>query len=577
MQEALSLIPCNKSSDRVKRQLVAAMMYEGLIEYKEVHKGVFHLFGKEQTYWCNGKKRAFDRIRLDEKSKIQRLSNDQLKEVSIDELLSECFIDEQNHMRVFHELSQTIKLCEWNEMYLTSPLCRRNSSFEELESEIWEGHLYHPCFKSRTGFTIEDHEAYGPEAKRSFPLYWTAIKRQYVNVSLLCDEQEFWRREFGEEMWRDLNLQLMQAGATFKEYTFLPIHPWQWQSIYHHLSALITTGAMILMSYKGDQYRATQSVRTLWNQTNPDKAYIKLSMNMINTSSLRTLSPPSLCSAPFISAWLEKIICSDSYLSQDASLVILKEYAGISFETKGMPELNGQLGAIWRESIRTYMKEGEEAVPFTALMAIEQDGHLFIDKWLSHYGIETWVERLVEVSVVPVWHLLVAHGIAVEAHAQNMILLHQNGWPTRVVLRDFHESIEYTRDFVKDKHLIPDFEKIHHQYHHGTLDKFYWMSSVEALRELIMDTLFVFHFSELSYVIEENRGYKEVLFWNQVEAAIFNHLEKHPKLLERHKKIQYAKPEIAVESLFTKKVRGSQKEPCHYVKNVFKHMDQEEE
>lgn len=575
--QASSRILCKKSSDRVKRQLVEAMMYEGLIDYKEVQKGVFHLFGKERTYWCKGKRGAFDRIRLEEASICQLLSNDQFNEVTIDELLSECSIDEQSHKRVSHELSQTIKLCEWNEKYLSIPLSRRNSSFEELESEIGEGHLYHPCYKSRTGFTLEDHEAYGPEGKQSFTLFWTAVKRQNVNVSLLEDEQEFWKREFGEDMWQDMNLQLMQSGATFEEYTFLPIHPWQWQSIYHQLSALITTGDLLLMSCKGDRYRATQSVRTLWNQTDSDKAYIKLSMNMVNTSSLRTLSSPSLCSAPFISAWLEKVIQSDPYLSQDVSLVILKEYAGISFEAKEKPELTGQLGAIWRESIRTYMKEGEEAVPFTALMAIEKDGHLFIDKWLSQYGIETWVERLVEVSVVPVWHLLVAHGIAVEAHAQNMILLHRNGWPTRVVLRDFHESIEYTREFVKDTHLIPDFEKIHSEYHHAPLDKYYWMSSIEALRELVMDTLFVFHLSELSYVIEEKGGYRENLFWDQVKAAISNHLEKYPKLQERHEKIQYLKPGIAVESLFTKKVQSSRKEYRHFVKNFFNQLNQEEE
>ncbi|WP_368657884.1 IucA/IucC family siderophore biosynthesis protein [Metabacillus halosaccharovorans] len=566
-------IPSNKISNRVKKQLVEAMMYEGLIEYEEVRNGVFHLYGKKRTYCCNGRRSAFDRIRLNEASIFQLLPDDQLKEVTMDELLRECINDESIYKRVFHELSQTIKLCEWNEKHLTSPSSRRHSIYEELESEIVEGHPYHPCFKSRTGFTLDDHEAYGPEAKQAFTLKWTAAKRNSVHVSILEDEQKFWKRELGEEMWQELNVQLKRSRATFEEYTFLPIHPWQWQSLYPQLSQLLATGELILLSDKGDHYRATQSVRTLWNQSNPNKAYLKLPMNMVNTSSLRTISSPSICAAPFISEWLEEILQSDPYLSRNAALVMLKEYAGISVECEEGSKLHGQLGVIWRESIRTYMKEDEEAVPFTALMMIEQDGQLFIDHWLAQYGVENWVERLVEVSVVPVWHLLVAHGIAIEAHAQNMILLHRNGWPTRIVLRDFHESIEYTKEFVSISQLVPDFEKIHKKYRNAPADHYYWMSSVEALRELVMDTLFVFHLSELAYLLEEKRGLNEELFWKKIKMAISNHLKKHPALQGRHQKIQFEIIDIYVESLVTKKLQKEQKEYRHLVKNVFSQID----
>lgn len=568
-------IPSKKILNRVKKQLVEAMMYEGLIKYDEVSNGVFHLYGKKRTYCCNGRRSAFDRIRLNEASILQLLPDDQEKEVTIDELLKECTNDEHVYKRVYHELSQTIKLCEWNEKHLTLPLSRRHSNYEELESEVVEGHPYHPCFKSRTGFTLDDHKAYGPEAKQNFTLKWTAAKRNNVHVSLLEDEQNFWKRELGEDMWHELNEQLTQAGATFEEYTFLPIHPWQWQSLYPQVAHLLATGELILLSVsdKGDQYRATQSVRTLWNQSNPNKAYLKLPMNMVNTSSLRTISSPSICAAPFISEWLEKVLQSDPYLAHEAALVMLKEYAGISVEFKESSKLHGQLGVIWRESIRTYMNQDEEAVPFTALMMIEQDGQLFIDNWLTQYGVENWVERLVEVCVVPVWHLLVAHGIAIEAHAQNMILLHRNGWPTRIVLRDFHESMEYTNEFVSDSRLVPDFEKIHKEYRNAPADHYYWMSSVEALRELVMDTLFVFYLSELAYLLEEKTSLNEELFWKKIKMAISNHFKKHPGLQERHQKIEYAKPDIYVESLVTKKLQNEQKEYRHLVKNVFSQIN----
>ncbi|MFC4320587.1 IucA/IucC family protein [Litchfieldia salsa] len=564
------LIPSKKINNRVKRQLVEAMIYEGLIEFEEVNEGLFHLFGQERTYWFKGRRSVFDRIRINDEGIFQVLTNHQhITQVTINELLEECVSDEMIKNRVLYELVQTINLCDWNEKHLPIPLARMSSSYEELESEIMEGHLYHPCFKSRTGFTLEDHEQYGPEGKQSFPLLWTAIRRNNVKVSLLEDESDFWKRELGDGMWDEITMELAEAGVTFEDYTLLPIHPWQWKSIHHHLLKLIETGELIILQSKGDWYRATQSVRTLWNEIAPKKANIKLSMNMINTSSLRTLSTPSVCAAPYISAWLQKVIQSDSYLADEASIVILKEYAGICFDSESKSELTGQLGAIWRESIRTYMKEGEEAVPFTALMTVEKTGQLFIEAWLSHYGLEKWVTRLIEVSVIPVWHLLVAHGIAVEAHAQNMILLHKNGWPTRIVLRDFHESIEYTSEFITDPYLVPNFQTIHYQYRNAPLDKYYRMSSVEALRELVMDTLFVYHFSELSYLLEEKSGFKEEQFWKLVKLMISNHIDKHQNLQERHDQIQYSNSEIYVESLLTKKIKKKQKEYRHLVGNIF--------
>ena len=260
-------------------------------------------------------------------------------------------------------------------------------------------------------------------------------------------------------------------------------------------------------------------------------------MNIVNTSSLRKLHSHAVCAAPHISAWLKQLIQLDSYLQKEAALLVLEEYAGIIFEPnpgKHSRKLEGQIGSIWRESERSYMKDDEEAVPFTALMMMEKDGRPFIDDWLFRYGTEEWVKRLIEVSVIPVWHLLVAHGIAVEAHAQNMVLIHKNGWPTRVVLKDFHDSIEYTEEFIVDKSLVPDFEMIHERFKNVPVNHYYWMSSVEALRELVMDTLFVFHLSEFSFLLEEQYGYAETCFWNQVREGIQGHFDRFPEL--RHKK-----------------------------------------
>ena len=569
---------------RVRRQLVEAMIFEGLIKYEETRldkwTSIFTLVGQKCTYRCEGRRMAFDRIRIKGDSIFLVGKDGTLLEASLEDLVDELLSTRKDKVRLLKELHLTSKLCEWNDHHLQMPMSRRISSYEELESEIIEGHPYHPCFKSRTGFTIDDHKDYGPEVKQSFNLQWVAVRRGYVQITVFEEEERFWIRELGQLMWEDLLATLAVYDGTYEEYTFLPVHPWQWHNMKHELAGLIEQKDLIPLDVKGDDYRATQSVRTLWNFSNPEKAQLKCSMNMVNTSSLRKLHSHAVCAAPHISAWLKRVIQLDDYLHNEASFIVLEEYAGIIFEPntkKHSRKLEGQLGSIWRESVRSYMKDEEGAVPFTVLMMMERDGRPFIDDWLCRYGAEEWVKRLIEVSVIPVWHLLVAHGIAVEAHAQNMILLHQNGWPTRVVLRDFHDSIEYMEEFIADRSLVPDFEAIHDRFKDAPIDHYYWMSSVEALRELVMDTLFVFHLSELSYLLEEHCGFAETRFWNLVREGIQMHFERFPSLCSRNEQLQHTSTRIYVESLLTKKLQNQEEGNFrHIVSNTLAQADKKE-
>lgn len=560
------LRPSKKAEKRIVRQLMEAILFEGLMDVEKTAPRLddslvtFTIFGKEHSYCCEGKVTAFDRVRIQEGS-IRTLhrdgtSTDTSMEELAEDLVSE---DPEKKNRLIRELEQTAMLVEWNETHLESARSRRALSYEELESEIWEGHPYHPCFKARTGFTLEDHAAFGPEARQSFMLQWAAVRREHSRIALLEeDEKGFWERELGTSVFEQMQRELQEGGKNFEEYTFLPIHQWQ--------AKQLTDEQIVLLKTTGDAYRATQSVRTLWNVTNPEKAHFKLSMNMVNTSSLRTLDPHAICAAPAISKWIADTVKKDYFLKEEANFLVLEEYAGVAYQPESETEI--KLGAIWRESIRLYMEEDEEAVPFTALPLMERDGMPFLDDWLKRYGTETWLKRLIEVSVVPVWHLLVAHGIAVEAHAQNMILLHKDGWPTRVALRDFHDSTEYHHAFLKEPNRVPDFSRIHEQFKNGGPDEYYWMSSVEALRELVMDTLFVFHLSELSFALEEHFGFGEERFWEMVQEALAGHLSRHPELQSRNSLLGHTAPTVYAESLLKRKTRTEEVGGLrHLVKN----------
>lgn len=574
--QKVSLSLVRKAEKRVIRQLLEAIIFEGLMDYEESaarlgeRSTTFRLFGRKRSYRCEGKRWTFDRVRLKEESMYCVEYDRTWKEINIAELADDLVACQSKRQLLVEELQQTIQLSVWNDVHLVPPLSRRSSSLEELESELWEGHPYHPCFKARTGFSLSDHAAYGPEAKQPFAVQWAALRRKSARIALLEDEKSFWERELGHSMFDRLINELHKHRKTFEEYTFLPIHPWQMKFVKSELE----TEDIILLEGSDDFYRATQSIRTLINARNPQNAYLKLSMNMVNTSSLRTLDVHSVCAAPHLSKWISKTAEADPFLKDEASLVVLKEYAGIAFQPP-VQESDIKLGAIWRENIRKYMQEEEEGLPFTALPMREHDGRTFVDDWLMQYGIETWIKRLIEVCVVPIWHLLTAHGIAVEAHAQNMILLHKNGWPTRVALRDFHDSTEYTETFLADPSQLPDFRHIHENFLHAPNDQYYWMSSTEELRELVMDTLFVFNLSELSYVLEEQYGYSEKEFWKLIAEALSGHLKRFPKLTARHELLHSSDSCIKVESLLKRKIQeGSGNGYRHKIRNALANDNQ---
>jgi len=158
------------------------------------------------------------------------------------------------------------------------------------------------------------------------------------------------------------------------------------------------------------------------------------------------------------------------------------------------------------------------------------------------------------VLVIPVWHLLVKHGVGLEAHAQNVMLIHRDGWPVRVALRDFHDSVEYVEDFLATKEAVPNFREVHPAFQEATVDQFYWMSAVEGLRELVMDTLFVFHLTELSYALEQQGWMDESIFWSHVYRALDQYEKDHPELADRLAQVGGMEEFIKVESLLAKKM-----------------------
>jgi len=559
---------------RVIRQLSEALLFEGIVPYE--YDGDWFTFGAgELTYRARGKVSAFGRVRL-VSDDIWQVEGKWQQPVDLATLVRALPGTTEAKEKLLQELQQTIAFCAWNQENLTLSDRRRGLDYLALESAIHEGHPYHPCFKARTGFSFSDHAQYGPEAGNRFQLCWLAVRRQFLRIKHDCvTEQAFWERELGAESFQQLIDCMTTKGIGFSDYALLPVHPWQLNALLSPLQQPLTQGHLVTLGFVGDYYQASISLRTLLNVSNPQKANIKLPLNVVNSSSLRTIEPHSVCTAPVLSQWLQKIIKQDPWFSQNSALEIQAEYAGIALQDKSSGEgkadgdndwvqqLAPSLSAIFRDS-RVINSQQLAAIPFVALPLTESDGEAFIQPWLQQYGIQIWLRRLLEVVVLPVWHLLVRHGIALETHGQNMTLLHRNGWPEKLVVRDFHESLEFVPEFLADPHLQPDFTSLHPDYAEAQPDRFYWMSSVEGLRELLVDTLFVYNLADLAYLLEQDFTYPESDFWQLVDAVLSEYAQSAHDWTERLEQLNLYQKNIQTESLLRKKLSGQSDSEFHH-------------
>jgi siderophore synthetase component len=587
ISEAVASPAYDEVKRRVIRQLLEALIFEGIVQVDRrefADHGVFTIHGKDEagrsvSYVCRGEVRfTFGRIRLHIDT-LQRHSGEQAMEVvelELKQLVKEllyhlglplerihAFIQELEHTLLNDTLAQYRRAQE--------SITLQGQPYDRLESILMSGHPYHPCYKSRIGFDVVDQEAYGPEFEADIRPLWLALKNTCARVQVIAglDYRSILRDELGETVLARLDSRVREHGCDPADYIYAPVHPWQWRKrIVPGFLSKLRSGTVILLGESEDVYRAQQSIRTLANYSSPSRSCMKLSIHMRNTSSSRHLTPHTIASAPFVSSWLQGAVDSDSYLADEAQVILLREFAGVYYEASPTDgDAYGAIGCIWRESLHRYMRPGEAAVPMNGLTAFELDGAPFIDPWIKRWGTEAWLQRLLEVCLLPIVHLFAAHGLALESHAQNVVLLHRDGMPCRVALKDFHEGVEYTRHFVREPERCPDFTAIHEYYRSLGRNAAFEMESSQLVKELVVDCLFFMNLGELALLLAEHYELKESRFWALVVRVLEEHLERFPELGDRFREIDWWTPTCRVECLAGRRIMDDHELLVHEVPN----------
>jgi len=608
-----------RAEQRVIKQLLQALLYENIIDFESESANNAHestddgallnfviKAGDDVSYTAQGYIHySFDIIRLNELN-VQRVVNGVAQDAILEHVISDILLNiEGAELKdsFIKELRHTL-VNETQSQILTSniPMPIDTLTYEQLEGYLTAGHPYHPCFKSRIGFDLQDNYDYGPEFDQNIGVVWLAVKKELLvsNTTTGIDINEWVKDYVGADEFDALNAKLAkvltitnkqdegtashEVDETANNYCLIPAHPWQWQNtLIQALQPLLATQEVIYLGSAGHQYRAQQSIRSLTmlgnaddngnNDVSNNKAYLKLSMHLINTSSTRILAKHTVMNAAVVTTWLNQLIADDK-TAQALPIAFLGETVGVSLDhealrTRGYqhPNMYGGLAAIWRENVNQYLSKGQTAFPLNGVSYINADGSHLIAPWLDKYGVETWIAQLIKVTVTPLLHILFGYGVALECHAQNIVLVHENGYPIKVLLKDLHDGVRYSPEHLTQQHLRPNFYSLPPAHAALNRGSFIETEDTDGIRDMTVACLFFVALSDIAIFMQTHHNYAEVAFWQQVADCVTDYQTSHPEHQTRFDLFDVFAEQTRIESLAKRRLFGDKAFPIKYINN----------
>lgn len=561
-----------KVEQRVIKQLLQAFIFEEIISAKNTNN-IFIIEGKDQNqqpvqYLASGRHYlSFGLVRIGEEDVIRQDCRGQQTTAQLNLLVAEVIhtIPDATKLDDFiNELKRTFIHDVQSQPYKNAySLPATQYNYDILETYLMDGHPYHPCYKSRVGFSLQDNLKYGVEYAQPIHLNWLAVHHSLLskNVSTSIDHDQFIRQQLAKEDIENFNQVFTHKHLKADEYTWLPVHPWQWEStLIHTFFEEIAAQQIVYLGRGTEPYIAQQSLRTLTNLQHPEKHYIKLSMNLTNTSSSRILAAHAAMNGPLITDWLKRLM-KGSEIAQALDFAILGEVHATAVDFSKLPtshakQAYGTIGSLWRESVHSYLKREEDAIPLNGISHVQGDGRLLIRSWLEKYGTEKWIEQLLSVVIQPILFLLHAEGIGSESHGQNIILVHQNGWPTRIILKDFHDGVRFSPDHLTHPDEYPDLYALPAEHAKANRMSFILTDDLNAVRDFSCACLFFVALSDIAMTLQQKNVFDEQYFWQKVANIIHAFQQQYPEHQSRYEKFDVFAPQFCIESLTKRRLFG---------------------
>ena len=404
------------------------------------------------------------------------------------------------------------------------------------------GHPWLIMSKGRMGFGYDDYLSAAPELSPEVKVLWLAVHRDLAEYRSTEDWSAcgLYQHEFdANELQQFINI-LQEKNLDPQNYFLIPVHAWQWQQwLVPTYANEIVDQKIIELNISQDSYVPMQSIRTLCNTSNLQRHYIKLPVSIFNTAVYRGLPSKRNLAAPAVTAWLKRIHQQDQDL-QNTGVIFLGEVSTLTIHQPCFDRIDGApyqfkelFGCLWRESVDRYVDSSQQVLSQAALLHRDISGQSILSVLIKASGLSplAWLAQFAQVCMSPLLLCLYRYGLAFSPHGENTMLVHENGVPKAMVLKDFIDDINLVdEDFPELAQLPSEADLL---LRHEATD----------LSHFIFTGLFMVHYRYICNVfLQDYPEYSELDFWQTISNTIVEFNQKHPELAERADKFAMLRP-----------------------------------
>ena len=536
------------AGQRLIEMAIAEFLYEEIIQVTHLKDNRYQLTLDDQTYTFKAQNYLLGHWQIEEGS---------VRELSVAEDLPawnlHTFIRAFSNQTEVKPFTKAYLIKEMNNTWLAeahlfdesrlSSEAVLTASHHEIEGML-RGHPWLIMSKGRMGFGYDDYLSAAPELSPTVKVLWLAVHRDLAEFRSTEEWQagRLYQHELSAEELANFEQKLHERGCSCRDYFLIPVHAWQWhQWLVPTYANEIVDQRIIELGVGQDDYVPMQSIRTLCNISQPERHYVKLPVSIFNTAVYRGLPSKRNLAAPAVTAWLKQIQSQDSDLKQ-SGVAFLGEVATLTIHQPCFDQIDGApyqfkelFGCLWRESVDPVIGTGEQALSQAALLHRDINGQSILAVLIQASGLSPlqWLKRFAEVSVTPLLICLYKYGLAFSPHGENTMLIHANGVPQKMVLKDFIDDVNLVDEDFPELASLPIEGQIllRHPAH--------------ELSHFIFTGLFMVHYRYICNVfLQDYPEHSEVEFWQTISLVIDTFHQAHPELAERIEKFAMFRAEF---------------------------------
>ncbi|WP_281962870.1 IucA/IucC family protein [Acinetobacter johnsonii] len=536
------------AGQRLIEMAIAEFLYEEIIQVTDLKNNRYQLTLDDQTYTFKAQNYLLGHWQIEEGS---------VRELSVVEDLPawnlHTFIRAFSNQTEVKPFTKAYLIKEMNNTWLAeahlfdesrlSSEAVLTASHHEIEGML-RGHPWLIMSKGRMGFGYDDYLSAAPELSPTVKVLWLAVHRDLAEFRSTEEWQagRLYQHELSAEELANFEQKLHERGCSCRDYFLIPVHTWQWhQWLVPTYANEIVDQRIIELGVGQDDYVPMQSIRTLCNISQPERHYVKLPVSIFNTAVYRGLPSKRNLAAPAVTAWLKQIQSQDPDLKQ-SGVAFLGEVATLTIHQPCFDEIEGApyqfkelFGCLWRESVDPVIGTGEQVLSQAALLHRDINGQSILAVMIQASGLSPlqWLKRFAEVSVTPLLICLYKYGLAFSPHGENTMLIHANGVPQKMVLKDFIDDINLVDEDFPELASLPIEGQIllRHPAH--------------ELSHFIFTGLFMVHYRYICNVfLQDYPEHSEVEFWQTISSVIDAFHQAHPELAERIEKFAMFRAEF---------------------------------